>query len=184
MSDERVRLFVALRLPQEVRDLLISWRGGVDVAASDLRPVPPQALHVTLCFLGSRAADEVESIARACGLLSGSAPVPLAVDEPVWLPPRRPRVLAVRLADGTGALSQAQARLERSLVAGGWYEPEPRPFLAHVTVARAVRGARLRNVDLPAVPELTFVGRRITLFRSRMSRSGARYEALSTVELG
>ena len=42
---------------------------------------------------------------------------------------------------------------------GGWYEPEARPFLAHVTVARVRKGsAGLRAVELPAPPPVARSG--------------------------
>jgi 2'-5' RNA ligase len=97
-------------------------------------------------------------------------------------------VLAVRLDDASGALAQAQAALSEALAAGGWYAPEKRPFLAHVTVARGA-GARVSEVarrggrGLRPPPSLAFEGSRITLFRSRLSAAGARYEPLGEVLL-
>jgi ketosteroid isomerase-like protein len=93
-------------------------------------------------------------------------------------------VLAVRLADADLNLSRVQSALSRTLHAGGWYTPEARPFLAHVTVARVSRGARAPSVELTPPPELSFEGAQVTLYRSRLSSAGARYEPLGTVLLG
>jgi 2'-5' RNA ligase len=92
-------------------------------------------------------------------------------------------VLAVRVDDPGGALDRVQSSLSDALAGGGWYVPEARPFLAHVTVARVARGARVRSVDLPPPSPLAFAGSVVTLFRSRTSPQGARYEALRRVEL-
>ena len=123
VTDGRARLFVALELPASARDILARWRGAAlrDIAA--LRPVPVEHLHATLCFLGSRPVHDIDEIAAACGVVAGEPVVESASREAVWLPARRPRVLAVRLEDD-GALARIQATLSAALVAGGWYAPE------------------------------------------------------------
>lgn len=184
MSEEPARLFVALELPAAVRKTLIDWRGSVVSIGSGLRAVAPDALHVTLCFLGWRPARELDEIAAACGVLAGSPAVELSLGEAVWLPARRPRLLAVKLEDPDRKLAGVQAELSEALQAGGWYVPEPRPFLAHVTVARASKGARVdRRHHLPAPPPVQVDGATVTLYRSRLGRAGARYEPLRLVEL-
>jgi RNA 2',3'-cyclic 3'-phosphodiesterase len=180
--DERVRLFVALELPAPVREALIGWRGGPG-RARDLRPLAAESLHATLCFLGWRPAREIEAIAGACGALAGDPAPELSLGEPRWLPPRRPRVLAVDLVDPSGALARAQATLSSALAAGGWYQPEKRPYLAHVTVARVARGGRPPRGPLPPIPSLEFRAGKVRLYRSRLLRAGAQYEPLATIEL-
>src|SRR3954468_13503042 len=64
-TPERVRLFVALELPSRVRSALATWRSEAVGSRDDLRLVAPASLHVTLAFLGSRPADELEPIATA-----------------------------------------------------------------------------------------------------------------------
>jgi 2'-5' RNA ligase len=70
------------------------------------------------------------------------------------------------------------------LQTGGWYLPEARPFLAHTTVARVAKDARVRREGLEAPPPLAFDAGTVSLYRSRLGPGGARYEALRTVELG
>jgi 2'-5' RNA ligase len=202
VSDERARLFVALELPGEVREALVRWRSPILARLPGLRAVAPGAMHVTLCFLGWRSEGEIKEIGAACQTVSGEPAVLLSLHGPVWLPPKRPRVLAVQLDDAEGALARIQSELSRALQAGGWYVPETRPFFAHVTVARVSRGARVRPPELapapllapapelaPApllapAPELHFDGSTVVLFRSRLGPAGARYEPLERVELG
>jgi RNA 2',3'-cyclic 3'-phosphodiesterase len=183
-GDERARLFVALELPDSARVALAEWRASALFGLSGLRLVRPEDLHATLCFLGSRPAREIEQIGAACGAVASEPPAESAFGEPVWLPRRRPRVLAVSLDDSEGRLARVQATLSKALVAGGWYAPESRPFLAHVTVARVAKDARIRAPELPALPAVAIECSRVTLYRSRLSPAGARYEPLTVVELG
>jgi RNA 2',3'-cyclic 3'-phosphodiesterase len=184
-SAERVRLFVALELPTDVRAALHGWAGEEVAGVERLRLVAPESLHVTLCFLGSRLAAEAGEIAASCrAAVSALAAPELMVGEALWLPPRRPRVLSVALTDDDHArLAAVQSALARALVAGGFYEPEARPFLAHVTVARVGRDARIRPRELPSPGAMGFTGERITLFASRLGPGPAHYEALATATL-
>ncbi len=195
MSDGRVRLFVALELPESARKALDRWRSRLSVDPDrTMREVAPEALHATLCFLGWQTEDEVETIAATCSIVAGEPPALLRLRQALWLPPRQPRVLAVELDDEEGVLQRVQATLSAALAAGGWYEPEKRPYLPHVTVARVapVRGgsrpggtrSRESREKLPEPPQIEFRGSRVVLYRSRLFRSGARYEALSVVVLG
>jgi 2'-5' RNA ligase len=182
---ERARLFVALELPVRVREALDGWRSEAGRELRRLRMVGPEALHVTLCFLGWRSTDEIEQIGEALVAVLGRLPAPeLSIDGPVWLPERRPRVLAVRLADRSGALARIQASLAAALSSGGWYALETRPFLAHVTVARVPRGERIRAPNLGELPSLSFVAEEVTLYRSHLGAGGARYEPLRTIAVG
>jgi 2'-5' RNA ligase len=101
--------------------------------------VPEANLHVTLVFLGERDPGDVAAIADVLAGCTGAAPE-LEWAGTVALPPRRPRVLAVRLREGGDELARLQACVAGGLAARGLYAPEHRPFLAHVTVARARRG--------------------------------------------
>jgi 2'-5' RNA ligase len=184
-GSERARLFVALDLPQHVRDALERWRRAATPKVDGLRMVGPDALHVTLCFLGWRPAGEIEPIGERCATaVRGLRKPELSFGGPVWLPERRPRVLAVALEDRSGALARIQAALSAGLSAGGWYGPEARPFLAHVTVARVGRGTRVRAIELSGMPPLSFSSGDVTLYRSHLGAGGARYEALRTVRCG
>jgi 2'-5' RNA ligase len=184
VSDERARLFVALDLPAEVRGALSGWAREHAGGVARLRLVDPASLHVTLCFLGSCPAAEAEAIAAACrAAVSGLAAPALVIGDALWLPPRRPRVLTVTLGDDGGRLAVVQSALARALVAGGSYEPESRPFRAHVTVARVQHEGRPRGIELPAPAPVRFTAGRVTLYRSRLGAGPARYEALAGVSL-
>ena len=185
MSGSRARLFVALELPRIARAALAQWRGEQLGEIQGLALVDPSALHVTLCFLGSQPLEEVEAISSACARLSDQPRVALSLGETLWLPRGRPHVVAIKLEDRRRRLADLQSELSRALSGGGWYEPERRPFLAHVTLARVLHGVRVRPVDLPAPVPMSFPGTDLTLFRSHPGEvPAARYERLARVRLG
>jgi 2'-5' RNA ligase len=184
-SPRLVRLFVALDLPAVVRTELAGWGARQLGGVAGARLLEAESMHVTLCFLGGRCAGEVEAIARALQVAAGAAPVPLTLGAPLWLPRRRPRVAAVRLPGGEGNRGAGVAALQSAVAAklarAGWYEPEARPFLAHVTVARAGKGGLSRPPELTPPPAIRFTAETVSLYRSHTGPAGARYEPLATV---
>ena len=152
MSGPRARLFLALDLPEPARASLASWRDTLVSGRSDLRPVRPEALHVTLVFLGWQDESAAPRIAEAAfAALPGGSPPRLTPAGVRSLPPRNPRLFALDLEDEGGRASALQAAASAALEAGGWYRPEKRPFWPHLTLARVKRGER-RVAPLPDRP--------------------------------
>ena len=183
MAERHLRLFVALELPEGVRTALFTWAGLVCGAEPGLRQVSVESLHVTLCFLGAVAPEQVDPVRRACQVAREFSVVSLATGEALWLPRRRPRVLTVQLEDARGLLGSVQAQLGATLARAGLFTREPRRFVSHVTVARVRGDARRAPVEVPAPPALRFAGERIVLYRSHLGGGPARYEALHGVAL-
>jgi 2'-5' RNA ligase len=75
-----------------------------------------------------------------------------------------------------------QAAVSEALEAGGWYEPERRPFWPHITFARVRRGERAGPIE-DDPPGDWFDASEVTLYRSRLSPRGARYEPIERVAL-
>jgi 2'-5' RNA ligase len=176
----RVRLFVALDLPDAIREPLAEWtRSAFDHA--DLRAVRPEALHVTLVFLGYQYERDVERIA-AVAFSAAATPFRLAAEDVTGVPRGRPRLFALGLADEGGALGAWQQGLSDRLQAAGVYEPEKRPFWSHVTLARAKRGKAPKGLappQLPAGMRAPFEASAVTLYQSTLRPQGAVYERLA-----
>jgi 2'-5' RNA ligase len=181
-SPAHARLFAALDLPEAARQELAGWGRRARRGNASVRLVDPEMLHLTLCFLGRRPLAELPALAQA--LADAAQPVgELELGAPLWLPPRRPRVLAVEVHDGLGQLADLQGDVARMLSATSGWEPEKRRFRPHVTVARMREGTAPRERALEPTPMLGFAGEALTLYRSRLAPSGATYEPLERVAL-
>lgn len=189
------RLFVAVDPPLRVREELADWARRVAVEArsrSGLRVLAATSLHLTLCFLGSRPVGEIDRLAAAIGDCDEHASE-LSVGAPLWLPPRRPRALAVEIHDRDGELARVHERVNGALSTVSGWQPERRRFRPHITLIRVGRGAfgtgregstrARREQPLPATPWLTFIPEAIVLYRSWLAPDGASYEALARSEL-
>jgi 2'-5' RNA ligase len=177
-NDERLRLFVALVLPEDAVARLVRWQENELGAPEEARVVPPENLHVTVAFLGSTPAAEHAGIADAVQASAAERGPP--VFEPVRYRETR-SVGMVVLSDeesrGATLADKLFDRLERL----GVYEREQRPWLPHVTVIRFRTRPRLS----PPLPDLgRVVSSEMAVMISRLRRSGAQYEVLESVTVG
>ena len=187
LPDTPVRLFVAVEIPDRVRDAVASaiepWRERLGPA----RWVRPENWHVTVKFLGRTGPDLAERVREACrSAAAGIRPFRVGVEGLGVFPrPASARVLWVGLRDRDGGLPALAAALDRELARE--FPPERRPFSAHLTVARFQPPRPLADeIDelRSTVPDAdAFRVSSLILFRSHLSPKGARYEPLESFAL-
>lgn len=174
------RLFVAIRPPEPVRDLLID---SMDDSPA-LRWVGDEQLHLTLRFIGEVERPLAEDIADALGRvrypafdlrISGAGRFEQRSGGALWagVDPRKP-------------VAELAAKVERACQSAG-LEPERRAFHPHITLARwnrrnadAARDFERRHSDLASKP---FAVDRFILFESHLSRHGPHYEEVAVYPL-
>jgi RNA 2',3'-cyclic 3'-phosphodiesterase len=124
------RLFVALDLPEEIRDELHAMAFGLPGA----RWVEKAQIHLTLRFIGEVDGAAFQDIKDALAGIH-ARPFSMRLKGVGHFPPRKePRVLWVGVEDNSNLL-QLRNRVERALVGAG-LEPEHRKFAPHITLAR------------------------------------------------
>jgi 2'-5' RNA ligase len=197
------RLFIAVDPPGSVAAEIARWarsalepgrdpsgRSRPGRAPTDgIRRLPARDLHLTLCFLGDQPVDLVDEIGdlvrgAVTGLaVAGLSAGPLAIGAPVWLPPRRPRALALEVHDESGGLAALYDDLRVGLAGAIGWEPERRRLRPHITVARMRSWAPPPACSQPT-PALVFEPEAVSLYRSRLESDGAVYQQLARVDLG
>jgi 2'-5' RNA ligase len=174
------RLFVAIRPPEPIRDLLID---AMDDSA-DFRWQEDEQLHLTLRFVGEVERPVAEDLAAALGRIRVE-PFEIRVSGVGRFEQRNSGALWAGVEPKPPVAALA-AKVERACVAVG-LEPERRAFHPHITLARW-KGRRTR--ELASFLERTrglasdpFEVREFTLFESRLSRHGAHYEEVASYPL-
>jgi RNA 2',3'-cyclic 3'-phosphodiesterase len=183
-----MRLFIAVDLPEEVRDVLRQGLGPLKRDQPPARWVRPEGMHITLKFLGEQPQDLVERLdAGVGGALSGLSPVTIRLGGGGYFPrDRRPRVAWV---GGQAAGLDAWARAVEDATAALGVDREARAFSLHLTLARLERPWGVQAVEHFLVqvgkwrfPE--FVAREVVLFQSDLRPSGAVYTPLRRWPVG
>jgi RNA 2',3'-cyclic 3'-phosphodiesterase len=172
---ERLRLFLALRLPDGVLGEIERWQRN---ELRGVRLVPREHLHVTLAFLAHRPTGELDAIVEALRAAAGEA-------GEIRLTPARYRetrsVGMLVLEDEEGRASALASHLQERLEELRVYRREGRSWLPHLTVARWRERPRLRP---ESPPQRTFVPSDAAAYLSRLHPAGAQYEVLESVALG
>jgi 2'-5' RNA ligase len=130
------RLFIALSLPDAVREVL----AGLAQPLPGVNWTRPEQLHVTLRFLGDVTAAQRDALTDR---LSGVqvAPFILPLEGIGAFPPNRPpRVVWIGVGSGHPRLFQLRQRIDDALLASG-LPLDVRTFHPHVTLARCVETA-------------------------------------------
>src|SRR6478735_8591714 len=130
-ADERLRLFVALRLPEDVLDVVEPWQRA---HLHGVRAVPREQLHVTVAFLGHRPAGELDAVLHELRAAAAGAPADVRLaaaryrEARPWLPHltvarfrARPRLRLEPPPMGTFVPSDAAAYLSRLRPGGAQY---------------------------------------------------------------
>ena len=175
------RLFVAIRPPEQIRDVLID---AMDDSA-DFRWQDEDQLHLTLRFVGEVERPVANDLADALGKVR-SEPFAIRLNGVGRFEQRSSGALWAGVEPKEPVTSLA-AKVERACLTAG-LEPERRAYHPHITLARwkgrrtrEVRSFLERRAGLASEP---FAVDRFTLFESRLSRHGAHYEEVSDYRLG
>jgi 2'-5' RNA ligase len=169
---ERIhRLFFALWPGEPLRTALAPRIRALQPAGVG-RAQRPDQWHVTLEFLGSVPASRVAAARDAAEQVhAGSSELQFDAVE-FW---RRPEVLCLVAREVPPPLADLVAQLRSALAAQG-FEPETRPFRAHVTLARKVT----QPVATAPFEPLGWPVAEFALVESITDRSGSIYTPLAS----
>jgi len=185
-----IRAFLAVELPEALRDGLAQVQGELKRSRADVRWVAPGNIHLTLKFFGNVPDDEIEALAAAAREVAAETPpLQLKVTFAGAFPsPNAPRVVWLGLGGDLVPLTQLFYRLEKSYAALG-YPPEGRAFKAHLTLGRVKSPANRDKLarlltKLPPPDWPPFEVKELILFQSVLSPQGSKYTPLKVIPLG
>jgi RNA 2',3'-cyclic 3'-phosphodiesterase len=190
-----MRVFVGVELDDAVRaaaaDVAERLRQRLQRSRVDLtaRWVDAANLHITLWFLGELNDERFALVSSVLHAPFATNAFQLAIYGCGAFPASgQPRSLWLGVTAGRESVTDIHRELKARLGAIG-FEPEKRPYVPHVTIARVKEvhgqaGRQVRAALAAASPDCGACAiQAVTLFRSRLSPTGSRYEALLRVPL-
>jgi RNA 2',3'-cyclic 3'-phosphodiesterase len=190
-----MRLFVGIHLPDSVKRSAAGVAGHLRsrmlraAPSASLRWIDPENLHLTLWFLGEVSESRADSLVKTFGTPFRVARFTLAFRGAGIFPETGPpRTVWLGLESGRESLLALHEQLGARLIPQG-FEPERRAYSPHLTVARVKEAGRQDARALRAVVAKTVadagecLADAVTLFRSRPSSQGSRYESVLRVPL-
>lgn len=179
---DRIRAFLALEMPDSVREIIRREQTGLKVRMPKARWTRPEGQHLTLKFLGETTADQLTRLKGELATRTADlAAVRVHLEGSGFFPsPRRPRVAWIGgRADG-GA--EAAVAVDAAAVKVG-FAPERRGWSLHLTQARIDRPWPRRAVEAfldwgRSLEFEPFICREVVLFESDLRPGGAVYTPL------
>ena len=175
-----MRLFVAMELPDEVRQRLSSRLNRVRHRLPPARWVPPENLHLTLSFLGEVSESVVADLRAVLeGLFAAYDVIDLDLCGAGTFPAGRPARVAWVGIEGGDRLLQLQSEVCEATARALGRDEERHGFHPHVTVARPRRPWPRAAVEMYLVAgeglSETWPVPRAVLVESRLGPGGVEY---------
>jgi RNA 2',3'-cyclic 3'-phosphodiesterase len=180
-----LRLFVALEIPDLAKDVAEEAFDPWRVEFPKARWVPRENMHVTLKFLGRtwpRLVDWVpERIGEAAAEFEPFETRLLGVGS--FPSAKRGRAIWAGFEDDEHRSTDLAGAIDASLE--DEFEPEKRPFHAHLTMARSDPPLKLpASYTSTELVSGSWIVDHVTLFQSHLGRPAPRYEPLERFSLG
>ncbi len=194
-----MRLFLALDIPDPIRDRIARFVDGVSGFAPDARWAKPESLHVTLKFIGEQPESTVEQIKRALSMIESPAPEIHFRGYGFFPTAKSARVFWIGM-EATPQLTELAVAVDEKMPALG-IPKEDRAFSPHLTLARGAGGSgsprrnkkdgpnrifqRLQEklAALPAPEFGNMTPRSFFLYQSQLSPKGSKYTKLLAFDL-
>jgi 2'-5' RNA ligase len=180
-GEKSIRAFVALDLDDSTRAQLMDLMASLRTRLNGLRWVPPEAIHLTLRFLGHARRSVLDSLIPPLRRAAEDCPATTAAVRGMGVFPERGRARVLWLGtDLPPSILRLQQACERAAVAAG-FDPETRPFAPHLTLGRWREPAAR-----PTLPEPDLGRTRLdtlVLYRSQPGPAGSVYTPLESFVL-
>lgn len=187
-----MRAFIAIDVEEHVKKALIDLQHrlavAVDVKKSDIKWVAPEAMHLTLKFLGETKDTEVVEI---CNIVKEVArrhkSFEFDIEKIGWFGNRSPKVFWAGIGNGSDKLGRLQEEVEFELALAGWPE-EARKFNGHLTLCRIRNfkaGAKLATAseEYKYFEAGTSLADSVSVYQSQLEPSGPVYTVLGNYKL-
>lgn len=180
------RLFIALEIPDEIRNRLVEFRNEIYGSDERVRWEPVEKLHLTLKFIGDTKVSLIPEIEAKLGSIAEKFdPVDMEFNNfGLFYRNNQPSILWAGFKQNHN-IEELVTRVEDSLTEIG-INKENRKYKPHLTMLR-VKGKenydRLEEFKQYMIDDLSFSGNKITLFKSELLKSGSVYTAIKSFEL-
>jgi RNA 2',3'-cyclic 3'-phosphodiesterase len=180
-----IRLFVALRIPEEVKDKIIETRNSLIAQPENYKWEPRNKLHVTIKFIGDVNPELVDKIIESLKFVEDFTAFNCSLTQfGFFYVKNKPKILwaGLKIDDYINDLVQ---KINKSLETFS-IPKDDRKFKAHLTLLR-LKGYDekdfVRKFDNFVFNGINFTAGEVTLFSSELLRTGSVYKEIKTYKL-
>ena len=187
-----MRCFIAIDIDKKTKDALSDLqqqlRSKADIKKNDVKWVKPEAMHLTLKFLGEVEDDQIVDVCKAVQQAAAEhSSFELDIESVGCFGGRNARVLWVGTGLGSEQLCQLQKDLEDRLAQAGWPK-EKRQFSGHLTLCRIKNPkAAVKLIEISRnyrdFKAGTILADSLRVYHSRLTPTGPVYTLLAKYKL-
>jgi 2'-5' RNA ligase len=186
----RTRTFIAVETGDAIRSGAAALQRELGKGGANVKWATPEAMHVTLLFLGEVDDRELHAVCRAVKEVAATeAPFTLRVAGVGAFPtPRRPKIVWAGITEGAESLQRLYAALEERMLELGCYRKEERGYTPHLTLGRAKGDADSAALAAELPKRAGWDGGRtnvdeVLVFGSELTRDGPVYTVIGRAPL-
>lgn len=180
-----MRVFYAINLPNAVR---YEFEAIIEQASQAnqidyLKWTKPRSLHLTLHFLDEQDDERVSRLIEiGKNVAKNLIPTNASMGDWGGFPNlNQPKILFISLKDADQIIEMHQALSQE--LKNHHFEVDPRPFDAHITVARIKNNSIPLNLHLPETGEMSWPVESFELMKSNLLPDGAEYDIIESFKL-
>jgi RNA 2',3'-cyclic 3'-phosphodiesterase len=180
-----IRLFVALNIPQKIKEEIIQLRNSIIINPLDYKWEAPDKLHLTLKFIGEVEDNLVEKIQNEISFINEYKAFNCTFSKfGFFYSGKEPKILWLGLYINEEIFNLV-IRLNEELVKFGM-EKEKKKFKPHLTLIRVRKKLDknfINSCENCKLPDTEFLADSISLIKSELQSSGSRYTEIKNYKL-
>ncbi len=189
-----VRTFLAIDLPNDVKEYLCKIQNSLKQAKADVKWVRTELMHLTVRFLGEISQDMLARVKDATEIATNGLDMFELKTSGLGVFPnlKRPRVVWVGLTGELRSLNILKQRIDNRLFEIG-FEKEDRPFSPHLTLGRIKSNKNLSKLTQMIIEQgsivttqkpISFKVKELIVYKSLLSPKGPSYSVISRHSIG
>jgi len=184
-----LRCFIAIEIPETIRRSIDDSITALKKSGAEVKWVARENIHLTVQFLGETEESLIPKIKEALDKkLSPYSPFYIRICDVGCFPDRkRPRVIWVGVEESRPLMDLYKDIADA--MEGFGYNQEEKAFTPHITIGRVKSGRNMRELlmrldEVRATRFSDFEVMNITLMKSELKPSGAKYYSLAEIPFG
>jgi len=181
-----LRCFIAIEIPETIRISIDDSIAVLKKSGAEVKWVACENIHLTVQFLGETEEPLVPKVKEALDkILSPYSPFYIKISTVGCFPDRRhPRVIWVGVEESRSLIDLYKDIA--NAMEGFGYKQEERAFTPHITIGRVKSNKNMRELlmrldEVRAIRFSDFEVLNITLMKSELKPSGAKYYSLAEI---
>jgi len=181
---EVIRTFIAIELPDNVREELAELEERLAATGADVKWVQPRNIHLTVKFLGDIGISDLDNVKNALqNSVSLSKEFITHLSQVGAFPKLNfPRIIWTGIDKGKDEIMEIFTALEQNLSEAG-FQKDVRPLSPHLTIGR-VRSPKNKEVLIKKLENMKYFSKYeisvdgVSLFKSTLTQNDPIYERI------